>query len=395
MTISFVGAQANAGTTVTIPTHQSGDFILIFAFRDGSTTQPTVPAAGGTVPTWTPIATGGANQCSARLHYAVATASTTTSGTWTNATELVCMVYRGAKIPGAFLAGSGASTTISYPTLTLNRTDGSSWVVGVAGHRSATNVEVAPTGMTNRAFTGTEAAGHDTNGTVTSWSQQTVTVNANSGWRSWTVELRDGTVVLVANNGVYSVSGNNAGFTKASPKVLIADKGVLSVAGVNASIRHDADIIAETTTIAIAGVQANVLHSAAVKADTRFIAISGNTAALIYAPTTAKTLTAVTGIFLTTRGDAILRVARLLVASRYSASLSGSPANLLRLSRLYASTKAVYLLGANVSFVYVRPNEGKGLRYQSVISDPRKIMINTYNPEDQLAYYITKTFRIL
>ena len=163
MSISFVGAQGAAAATVTIPTHQSGDMILIFAYRDGSNTAPTAPTAGGTVPTWTLIGTSGANTNSSRFHYAVATASTTTSGTWTNATELICLVYRGTKLVGANAGGSGsATTTVNYPALTLQRTDNSSWVVGVAGHRTATNVELAPSGMTNRTTAGT--VGHS------SWS---------------------------------------------------------------------------------------------------------------------------------------------------------------------------------------------------------------------------------
>ena len=225
MTVSYVGAQGAAATTVTIPAHQVGDLILIFAYRDGSNTVPTAPTAGGTIPTWTQIGSSGGNTNSSRFHYAVATATNTTSGTWTNATELICLVYRGASI-GASAGGSGAATTsIAYPALTLQRTDNSSWVVGVAGHRTATNVEVAPTGMTNRASSGTEAAGHDTNGTVTSWSQQTVTVNASSAFRSWTVELRDKTVTLTADKGAYTVSGRDAGIIKGVPKLLVAELG--------------------------------------------------------------------------------------------------------------------------------------------------------------------------
>lgn len=229
MTISFVGAQGNAGTTVTIPTHQSGDLILIFAYRDGNATAPATPAASGTVPTWTLIGSGGANQNSSNFRYAVATASTTTSGTWTNASELICLVYRGTKLVGTSAGDGASSTTIAYPALSLNRTDGSSWVVGVAGHRSATNVEGAPSGMTNRAFTGTEAAGHDTNGTVSSWSQQTVSVSANGGWRSWTVELRDATATLLADTRSYALTGAGANLNRGYK--LSADAGSFALTG--------------------------------------------------------------------------------------------------------------------------------------------------------------------
>lgn len=235
MSITFVGAQGNAGTTVTIPTHQSGDLILLFAYRDGSNTAPSTPAAGGTVPTWTLIGSDGANTNSTNFRYAVATASTTTSGTWTNATEIICLVYRGTSLPGAS-AGGGAnnSNSIAYPALTLNRTDGTSWVVGVAGHRTATNVEVAPTGMTNRASTGTEAAGHDTNGAVSSWSQQTVTVNASSGWRSWTVELRDNSLSVIGAAGSFNETGQAA--TLKIGRKVISDVGTFNESGQAATL---------------------------------------------------------------------------------------------------------------------------------------------------------------
>lgn len=265
MTVSFVGAQGAAAATVTIPAHQVGDLILIFAYRDGSNTVPTAPTAGGTVPTWTQIGSSGANTNSSRLHYATATATNTTSGTWTSATELICLVYRGASI-GASAGGSGSATTsIAYPALTLQRTDNSSWVVGVAGHRTATNVEVAPTGMTNRASSGTEAAGHDTNGTVTSWTQQTVTVNASSAFRSWTVELRDKTVSLLADVRAFTVTRNDANLAKG--RNLVADKGTFTITRNDANLYHNVRLTADVRAFTVASVGAGVLHNAKLGGD--------------------------------------------------------------------------------------------------------------------------------
>ena len=56
MAISIIGTPAAAAaTSITLPTHAAGDLIVIFAFKDGATTIPTVPSAGGTVPTWNTI----------------------------------------------------------------------------------------------------------------------------------------------------------------------------------------------------------------------------------------------------------------------------------------------------------------------------------------------------
>ena len=258
MSISFVGAQGAAGTTVTIPAHQVGDMILIFAYRDGSNTAPTTPTAGGTVPTWTLISSAGASTNSANFRYAVATATTTTSGTWTNATEIICLVYRGAKRVGANGATNGASTIISYPALTLQRTDGTSWVVGCAGHRSATNVELAPTGMTNRVSSGTEAAGHDTNGVVSSWVLRTVTVNASSGWRGVTVELRDATVVLTADAGSFNDTFIDAALERGF--YLNGDVSQFLVSGNAATLRKSYVLVAASRQFNVNGISVNIIY---------------------------------------------------------------------------------------------------------------------------------------
>lgn len=268
MTVQFVGAQANAGTTVTIPAHSLGDLILLFAYRDGNQTPPAAPAAGGTVPTWNLIGSSGANSNASNFRYAIGT-GITTSGTWTNATEIVCLVYRGVILPGASAGGSGtATTTISYPALTLQRTNGSSWVVGVAGHRTANNVEIAPSGMINRIATGTEAAGHDTNGVVTSWTLQNVTVNASSAFRSWTVELRDGTPSVLADARSYALSGNNAELLQ--QKKLTASKGVFALTGNDALFATGyagANVKAEKGALALTGNGANLLVAKKLAAD--------------------------------------------------------------------------------------------------------------------------------
>src|SRR4029077_998055 len=66
----------------------------------------------------------------------------------------------------------------------------SSWVVGFSGHRTATNNATAPSGMTAIANSASKALASDTNATVTTWATAAVTVNANSGWRAYAIELR-------------------------------------------------------------------------------------------------------------------------------------------------------------------------------------------------------------
>ncbi len=194
MAIKFIGESGVSATTMTLPAHVSGDIVVMFAYRNGSNTAPTLPA------TWSGIGATGGNTNSSRLAYKFVTSGNTPSDTWTNATQLVAHVYRGCAAIGGFAGSSQASSaTITYPTVTMQNTNGRSIVVGFAGHRTATNVELAPVGMTNRASAGTgpEAAGHDTSSGRVSWTATNVTVNTTAASRSWTLELKsDGVSVI-------------------------------------------------------------------------------------------------------------------------------------------------------------------------------------------------------
>lgn len=188
MSISRPSAHSAQANNVAITTPTAGDLILVFAHRDGSTTAPTLPAG------YKELRFGGANTNSARIGWKFSDGTETGSGTWTNATSVEVGIYRGVdrNCPfGDVQAGGGASTTLSFTGLTMHRADGTSWVVGFAAHRTATNVGTnAPTGMGTRS-SATDIAIFDTGGAVSSWSTQTASVNANSGWRTYTVELRE------------------------------------------------------------------------------------------------------------------------------------------------------------------------------------------------------------
>lgn len=190
MAISFVDS-ATGVSSASIPSHLDGDLVLVFAYRDGNTTPPSL-ASG-----FTNIASSGGNTNSSRISYAISDGTLTTTGTFTNATSVVVLVYRGVEPSspiGGYGKGGAASTTISFPTVSMSQADGSSWVVGFAGHRSTnTSLETPPSGMSNRASVvdaTDEAAGHDTNGGVSGWSTTTVSAEGtSSGYRTYTIEL--------------------------------------------------------------------------------------------------------------------------------------------------------------------------------------------------------------
>ena len=67
---------------------------MIIVFARGTAASPTAPSAGGTVPTWLAIQSAIANGIGMRSGYCIATGSTHTSGTWTNATHICVLVLR-------------------------------------------------------------------------------------------------------------------------------------------------------------------------------------------------------------------------------------------------------------------------------------------------------------
>lgn len=222
MTISRVGFASAQATTITIPAHQVGDLIIIWAFRDGSVTNPTIGLSGGT--TITNASDGTSCSISAAWKRALSTGET--SGTWTNATGLVCAVYRGVatnKTPlGSHQSTSGTTNTVTYASIINCKT--SSWIVGFAAHRSInTTIESPPSGFsmqTNTVGALAEFVGFDTNGPrggTGSYPTTTVAITGTaSGWMSTLIEIYNednkfnnymGVRAAASNTGILSAGG--------------------------------------------------------------------------------------------------------------------------------------------------------------------------------------------
>lgn len=181
---SCVSSNANNCTPSATTIGQIG---IAFAIRSGSATAPTCPSSPAwTCPTGTPY-TGSSGSGSSAISWRVGcfvwTTTSQASGTWTNAGNVIVLSYSGTATTCATVFGGGsstgaASTTLTYGVISMHVTNGTSWVVGLGGSRTATNV-TSPTGMTNRKQSGTTAmvAGGDTNAGVSSWATTTITVN--------------------------------------------------------------------------------------------------------------------------------------------------------------------------------------------------------------------------
>lgn len=185
MAISRIGTVSGT-TTCTVPTHQVGDLIVIFAYRAGSTSAPGLGSG------YLSQLTKSGTTCSARVGWKIATATNDASGTWSNASQIVCHVYRasdflsgGSVRVGASASSSSTTNTVNYPALTMVHSDGTSWVAGFAGVNNTTQtVNTAPSGMTNESSAvgaSTSIAGQDTNGSVSSWSSTNATTTGTAG----------------------------------------------------------------------------------------------------------------------------------------------------------------------------------------------------------------------
>lgn len=241
--ISYSGARSliefrgsDSGTTsATIPTHAAGDLIIAFAYRDGNNTQPSIPAGQN----WTTLHNAAGNNTNSHVVvYKIAAGSSEATGTFTSATSTVVHVYRGQRlvtpIGTGHQANGGSSTTVNYPAVTFDVTNGTSWAVGFGGHRSVnTALETPPALMGNRTTVvdGTdEAAGHDTSLGVSTWASTNVSVaGTSSGWRSHVLELisalylvpDSGEIVLAGFAPDVSAAGSNTTVTPAAGSVVL------------------------------------------------------------------------------------------------------------------------------------------------------------------------------
>ncbi len=159
MALSIDGTPACvAATSITLPTHAIGDILEVAAYRNGSTSAPTVPGSGGTVPAWSTIDSAGANLNAMVVVRFVATATNHTSGTFTNATHMAAINYSNGDqvtVIGGHAQGGTANATgvidLNNGAVTLVKTDGTSAIVRYVGARTVTAWGSAPSGWTLQA----------------------------------------------------------------------------------------------------------------------------------------------------------------------------------------------------------------------------------------------------
>jgi hypothetical protein len=194
--------------------HRAGDLMIGFAFRDGSVTNPTVPAG------WTTITnTLDGTLCSASVAWKIATSSSETSGTWTNASCLSIVVLRNHRADPAnnswLISGSsqvGTSNTINFSSI-YNNIDNSLFRVIFLAHVNLPMTFPVPTNMELVGQSGDIICesrtyiGNRPNGT-------SVTATGTAGaWISYVVPVRASTTRFNNYQGI-SAGPNNTGIIR-------------------------------------------------------------------------------------------------------------------------------------------------------------------------------------
>jgi hypothetical protein len=200
MTISFVAATSvEASSVSSMPSHQKGDLLVMFAFRAANSI--------ATTPTgWAAIVGVTSTTRGLSLAYRIAGSSSETSGTWANASMLTCAVFRDDAniiVIGGVSNTGNTTTNVSYQALavksTVNSTAkliGDSSVLVLYGGALTNNstMEQTPAGCTtqhNAVLATYEAVIHTTNAAVASRATTGITADIAVTTSTYTVELYD------------------------------------------------------------------------------------------------------------------------------------------------------------------------------------------------------------
>jgi hypothetical protein len=192
LTITFRSAHSANAAVVSITQPAANDLIIVWAYNNGSTTVPSLPTGGGYTSLQTASPGGSANAL--RMGWKSAAGTETDTGTWTNATNISCEIYRagGTATAGASNIGTGNSATLAYPSLTLQTADGSSWVAGGCGAKGATaGMNGTMTVLANNRTNQTIINALDSGSGVTAYAGENLVVTGNGRFIAATVEILD------------------------------------------------------------------------------------------------------------------------------------------------------------------------------------------------------------
>ena len=221
MTVSFIAATSAEATSVTLPSHQAGDLIVMLAMRYASASAGTIPTGWGY--RYVSQRNGTFINMTCAVSCRIAASSAETSGTWTNWTHLLAAVYRDDAnylYLGSPVYNRGTGTSVSYSGKAASTNSNSQgalggimavstgWVLGLAAtHLNNSGIDTAPTSMTNRATLSGATNGRialaDTNSAVSSYAGANVTIASSADWWTNVVEIIDTGTVKASGGASY------------------------------------------------------------------------------------------------------------------------------------------------------------------------------------------------
>jgi len=211
-----ISIQQNGSATATSATLSSTNFgdLIIMCGNRANNTAPSLPTG------YTNIQSGGANTQSGRCAWKISPGAETATGTMTNAANVAFVVLRGYDIQSSGPIGcapsvsNASSTSLTYPTCSLVRSGGSSYLFafGTATGASTTPPDTAPSGMTLLSSTSQSTLALSYLAGATSGTVSSVTIAPSTGHTGITFEvLANQSVSSIANYLVHSVAIGNSG----------------------------------------------------------------------------------------------------------------------------------------------------------------------------------------
>jgi hypothetical protein len=180
--IARTDARTGTASSLTLTSTNVNDLIIVFAYNGGSTTIPSLVSGYTSIDTQSSVS----NAC--RIAYKLSPGGETSTGTWTNATDMHAHVYSGHDInnpPSLAAATLGNSAVLSFAGATVHSKN--DWVAGFAGAiSSASGMNADTTGGTVLIHTTTSALrkqGFDTNAVAGgNTTASTLTVTGTGRW---------------------------------------------------------------------------------------------------------------------------------------------------------------------------------------------------------------------
>ena len=199
MSISLVSNAQAATNTVSMPTHATGDLLLVCTTNDNATTTPTLPTG------WINLWALGSGTGAMTVGYKYAQSNAETTGTWTNADQISVTVWRGSANtivwPWQISANTGTSTNMSWAAqgAGLFRTNSEDNVLFAYGHNRSTTNNLAQTlGALTNLFeqgdgTNFQCAGKYQLARTTAWVGTGLTMATSVFWRTVMIGLTEQT----------------------------------------------------------------------------------------------------------------------------------------------------------------------------------------------------------